>query len=333
MCAMPTAASRAAPLAREGIRGPFARERRFILRAHPIAAPLGRRAPPGSRGGARGRFGRERSFILRAHQTAGGIRGRRRLRRPAAAVDGRCDRLEPLIRAPERLAAAHAGPAGAQPRTLCEAGDELLRCAALVPGRRAPPGTRTHAAVRRRQRDWDHNTRAKWRRLLDLRLLPDHLSDLSDVDVNMAMREIDNIFWGGAFYALVDGRPRVVVDRGEHGLEGIMRERDYPIALVEYQPRTGHFTLRVQSDPAYYPRYAGRGYNCDGVLVRSWQEHLLHILAHEMLHMVRLARCPDPRGRMYPPDFRNMNLLFYGHTDIYDGASDDDDGAPIEISP
>ena len=91
-------------------------------------------------------------------------------------------------------------------------------------------------------------------------------------------------------------------------------------------------TIHLANHPAYYPAYPTES---DGVTVNSWREHLCHIVAHELVHIVKVVFCPGAPAAMYSPnlasfhslcqrlpaiDFMRLNYWVYGHTTWQDGV-------------
>ena len=103
-----------------------------------------------------------------------------------------------------------------------------------------------------------------------------------------------------------------------------MRRSEYPIANVSVQRARRHLTLTVQTHPSYYPKYP---HICDGIEVQSWKQHLMHIIAHESIHLVRAVFCKRT-DQMYPEDFQILNGWVYGHTSKIDA---DHHNAPDDI--
>ena len=84
--------------------------------------------------------------------------------------------------------------------------------------------------------------------------------------------------------------------------------------------------LEVVTHPGYWPVYP---HVSDGMRVFGRREHLCHVVAHEMVHMVR-ALFNDLGNGMYNDGFQAINLWVYGHLRHVDSDASDAP-SPIEV--
>ena len=169
---------------------------------------------------------------------------------------------------------------------------------------------------------------------------PTERRNINPGKIRDVVRLIDRVFWGRTLGPKYRSRGwRLLFFVQNHPQPIGMRRRDYPIAQVAVYTATKVVKLTagatrdtsivprtVQTHPSYYPWYP---HVCDGVRVRDWKEHLCHILAHEMIHVLRAAFCA-PTASMYPAEFTAMNRWVYGHTTHLDADAPDDPGE-IEV--
>ena len=156
--------------------------------------------------------------------------------------------------------------------------------------------------------------------------LPNDRRQITAEQIWMIISELDSLFWGSTLrrkLAHLQWRIPILIQNHSFQLPD-MRRSEYPIANVAIQRARREITLTVQIHPSYYPKYP---HICDGIEVGSWKQHLMHIIAHESIHMVRGVFCKRT-DRMYPEDFQLLNGWVYGHTSKIDA---DHHNAPDDI--
>lgn len=129
---------------------------------------------------------------------------------------------------------------------------------------------------------------------------------------------LDAEFWDGTIARTMARRgftPRMIVDTNAH--RGLALPRSvWPVCQAVIHRTKLYCGLELNMHPSFHPRYP---FLCDGVLVEHWTRYIPHVVAHELVHVVR-AILNEPRDIMYDVVWDAMNRWVYGHT-----AHDDDD--------
>jgi hypothetical protein len=156
--------------------------------------------------------------------------------------------------------------------------------------------------------------------------LPHERRMITEEQIWLIISTLDELFWGTTLRRkLTHLGWQIPIQIQNHSFKlPDMRRSEYPIANVAIHHGRRELALTVQIHPSYYPKYP---HICDGIDVASWKHHLLHILAHETIHMVRAVFCKRT-NQMYPEDFQTLNGWVYGHTSKIDA---DHHNAPEDI--
>jgi len=154
--------------------------------------------------------------------------------------------------------------------------------------------------------------------------LPMDVRQLTSAHVKALVTRIDTVFWDGTVLRTVARRGWTcmtsAVDDGFGDRLGARSSRSvFPVASVAVYRDRKLMHMRVETHPGYWPAYPHVG---DGVRVHNRREHLCHVVAHEIVHMVRVLFHDDGRG-MYNTRFRALNLWVYGHTADLDSDAPD----------
>lgn len=218
---------------------------------------------------------------------------------------------------------------------------ELLRCASTQPpppgGVIAPPVTapalvgplRTGMfapAMLTRLQHWAQ----AWSRVYNW---ADNLPRKSiNFQVNMLrdmLNLLDREFWGGTVVRTIVRRGfnlGYILDNHPHQdmQQVIPRSDGYPVAAVRMErnhaiPRC---ILEINTHPSFQPRYP---FYVDGIIVRHWRYYFCHVVAHEMIHLVRII-LGETGATMYNATWLAINRWVYGHTNMYDDTS-----LPVDI--
>lgn len=138
------------------------------------------------------------------------------------------------------------------------------------------------------------------------------------IEIESMAQVIDALFWNGSIWAKArDLGWTITIDAqtDQRGVDIGMERRNFPIGLIEAHRENKTIKLKFQTAPQYYPTYP---YMCDGVRVTNRREHLIRVIAHELVHVVRVMTCPT--GGMYDANFTALNRWVYGLNDHWDRA-------------
>ena len=144
-----------------------------------------------------------------------------------------------------------------------------------------------------------------------------HATHLTGGIIGQLFHLIDKGFWGGSVYRVIKKRKWAIHCETQEHHEDIDAST-YPCANIVVNRASKKITLQMQRHRGYWPVYP---ILADGVRVENFNEHVCHVVAHEIVHVVRavLNLGGDTMYNTNPDHLFNvLNFWAYGHTDWAD---------------